>query len=202
MSQIKENKAKHLVIFSFSRFSRSCSHLLKSLEFLQEHNCLFTSVSEQIETSTIMGKTLVAVLGALSEMERQLVVQRVKAGIAKRIEAGLPMGRPKTRPSEMIRKVLMRGTTYKVAAHLCKTSAGSICLEAKAIRKEFEEGRLPDHLTLDDLRQSDFFSSYAREDINKVIAKTLELRQSETPPPIPIIKPIAKVSTVTYKQAA
>jgi len=79
LNQIKEGKCKHLIVFSFSRFSRSCSHLLKSLEFLEEHKCRFTSVSEQIETSTIMGKTLLAVLGALGEMERALIVERVKA---------------------------------------------------------------------------------------------------------------------------
>ena len=63
LEQIKEGKCKHLIVFSFSRFSRSCSHLLKSLEFLETYKCRFTSVSEQIETSTIMGKTLVALTG-------------------------------------------------------------------------------------------------------------------------------------------
>ncbi|MCT4640840.1 MAG: recombinase family protein [Bacteriovoracaceae bacterium] len=202
MNQIKDGKAKHLIVFSFSRFSRSCSHLLKSLEFLDQNKCLFTSVSEQIETSTIMGRTLVAVLGALAQMERELVVQRVKAGLNRARLAGKHIGRRKTRPSEMIRKLLIRGTTYKEASHFCKTSQGSICLEAKAMRKEFEEGRLPDFLTLDDLRQSKFFSNYSREDIERVIASTLELRSRDVPPPLPSVEPIAKVSTVTFKQAA
>lgn len=54
LNQIKEGKCKHLIVFSFSRFSRSCCHLLKSLEFLEKHKCRFTSVSEQIETSTFI----------------------------------------------------------------------------------------------------------------------------------------------------
>lgn len=202
MEQIKQDQCKHLIVFSFSRFSRSCSHLLKSLEFLQEHNCLFTSVSEQIETSTIMGRTLVAVLGALAQMERELVVQRVKAGLMRAKAAGKHIGRKKTRPSEMIRKLLVRGSTYRVVAHYCKTSQGSVCLEAKSIRKELNEGLIPEHITISDLRTSKFFDSYPRDKIEEIIINHLAQKKNELPPPLPISNPMAKVSTVVFKQAS
>ena len=199
LGQIKDGKAKLLIVFSLSRFSRSCSHLLKSLEFLEEHNCKFTSVSEQVETSTIMGRTSAAVLGALSQMEREMVAQRVRAGLAKAKAQGKHIGRKKTRPSEMIRKVLMRGVTYREAAHLCKTSQGSICLEAKEIRNEFKEGRIPNHLTVEDLRYSSFFHCFPKETVRKVISNHLSVN---TPPPVPGKQvSSASVSTVVGKQA-
>ena len=179
MKQVEKGKCKHLIVFSFSRFSRSCSHLLKSLEFLEANDCKFSSVSEQIETATIMGKTLVAVLGALAEMERELIVQRVKSGLARAKAQGKHIGRKKTRPSEMIRKVLVRGVTYKEAAHLCKTSAGSICLEAKEMRKEFREGKLPQYLSLDDIRHSSFFAGEKKETLELIIENTLKEQEKQ-----------------------
>ncbi len=199
LEQIKEGKCKHLIVFSFSRFSRSCSHLLKSLEFLETYKCRFTSVSEQIETSTIMGKTLVAVLGALAQMERELIVQRVKAGLERAKAEGKQIGRKKTRPSEMIRKVLVRGVTYREAAHLCNTSQGSIALEAKEMRKEFRNGTIPKHLTIDDVKNSSFFAGEEKSIFEK-ISDNLILEQLPTLPPIPSPKePVAEMQP-TYGQ--
>ncbi len=202
MEQIKDGKAKLLIVFSFSRFSRSCSHLLKSLEFLEEHNCKFTSVSEQIETSTIMGKTLVAVLGALAQMEREMVAQRVKAGLQKARLMGKPIGRRKTRPSEMIRKVLIRGTTYREAAFLCQTSQGSVSLEAKEMREEFRAGQLPKYLTIDDVRTSPFFEKETKESFDKVAENLVKNQLPPDLPPLPTVKePVAEMQP-TYRQAA
>ncbi|MFT6633831.1 MAG: DNA invertase Pin-like site-specific DNA recombinase [Bacteriovoracaceae bacterium] len=202
MKQIEEGKAKHLIVFAFSRFSRSCSHLLKSLEFLESKDCRFSSVSEQIDTSTIMGKTLVTVLGALAQMEREMIVQRVKAGLARAKANGKHIGRKKTRPSEMIRKVLIRGVTYREAAHLCKTSQGSISLEAREIRTEFRSGKLPKYLTVDDLRTSPFFAGESKEIFNKVAENLAKNQLPPDLPPLPIMKePVAEIQP-TYQQAA
>jgi len=202
LEQIKNNKAKHLIVFSFSRFSRSCSHLLKSLEFLEGHNCRFTSVSEQIETSTIMGKTLLAVLGALGEMERSLIVERVKAGLERAKAEGKHIGRKRTRPSEMIRKVLIRGVTYREAAHLCNTSQGSVSLEAKEMREEFRAGQLPKFLTIDDIRNSKFFEKESKESFDKVTENLVKAQLPPDLPPLPVLKePVAEMQP-TYGQAA
>ena len=202
LEQIKNNKAKHLIVFSFSRFSRSCSHLLKSLEFLEGHNCRFTSVSEQIETSTIMGKTLLAVLGALGEMERSLIVERVKAGLERSKAEGKHIGRKRTRPSEMIRKVLIRGVTYREAAHLCNTSQGSVSLEAKEMREEFRAGQLPKFLTIDDIRNSKFFEKESKESFDKVTENLVKAQLPPDLPPLPVLKePVAEMQP-TYGQAA
>lgn len=204
IKEVEKGNCKHLIVFAFSRFTRSCTHLLKTLEFLESKDCRFSSVSEQIDTSTIIGKTLVAVLGALAQMERELIVQRVKAGLARAKAEGKHIGRVKTRPSEMIRKVLIRGTTYREAAHLCKTSQGSVCVEAKEMRKEFREGKLPNFLTLSDVRYSSFFAGES-EDALKLIIENASKPEVE-PPPLPQgMNPVAEmqpVSTVVHKHVA
>ena len=68
----------------------------------------------------------------------------------------------------MIRKVLIRGVTYRETAHLCKTSQESIALEAKEMRKEFRSGQLPEFLTIDDIRNSSFFEKETKETFDKV----------------------------------
>jgi hypothetical protein len=190
-------------VFAFSRFSRSCSHLLKSLELLESNKCRFSSVSEQIDTSTIIGKTLVAVLGALAQMERELIVQRVRAGLARAKAEGRHIGRKKTRPSGMIQKVLVRGVTFREAAHLCNISQGSIALEAKEMRKSFRAGQVPEHLTINDIRHSTFFAGEKQEHLDLVIANSSKEKVLDNLPPLPTIKePIAEmqpVSTIVHR---
>ena len=130
-------------------------------------------------------------------MERELIVQRVKAGLARTKANGVHIGRVKTRPSEMIRKVLMRGVTYREAAHLCKTSQGSVCLEAKEIRQEFRAGKLPEHLTLEDVKTSSFFAGEKEADLELVIADAMrkqsqgsENDEEEAQEPIAEVQPV------------
>ena len=198
LRDVEEGKCKHIIIFSFSRFTRSCSHLLKSLEFLEKHNCRFTSVTEQIDTSTIMGKVLTTLLGALAEMERQLIVQRVRAGLARAKASGQTLGRKKTRPSQLIQKVLIRGVTYREAAHLANSSQGSIALEAKQMRKDVSEGRLPEFLTLKEVRESTFFAGYSSDVFDLIEENIRKKKIQDLLPPLPERpEPVAEMQTVS-----
>ena len=55
----------------------------------------FVSFSEQIDTSTPTGKMIFTVLGAVAELERGLIVERVKAGLRNARAKGKQIGRPK-----------------------------------------------------------------------------------------------------------
>ena len=57
------------------------SHLLRALETFRSLGIEFVSLSEQVDTSTPMGKMVFTVLGAVAELERSLIVERVKAGL-------------------------------------------------------------------------------------------------------------------------
>ena len=75
-----------VVVWKFDRFARSVSHLLRALESFKAQGIEFVSFSEQLDTSTPAGKLVFTVLGAVAELERSLIVERVKAGLRNTIE--------------------------------------------------------------------------------------------------------------------
>src|ERR1700692_1789597 len=70
-----------VVVWRFDRFARSVSHLLRALENFNALGISFVSLSENIDTSTPTGKMIFTVLGAVAELERSLIVERVRAGM-------------------------------------------------------------------------------------------------------------------------
>jgi len=84
-----------VVVWKFDRFARSVSHLLRALETFKSQGIEFVSFSEQMDTSTPAGKMVFTVLGAVAELERSLIVERVKAGLRNARAKGKHLGRPK-----------------------------------------------------------------------------------------------------------
>jgi DNA invertase Pin-like site-specific DNA recombinase len=67
-----------VIVWKFDRFARSVSHLLRALETFGALGIDFVSFTEQMDTSTPVGQMIFTVLGALSALERGLIVERVK----------------------------------------------------------------------------------------------------------------------------
>lgn len=86
-----------VVVWRFDRFARSVSHLLRALENFRALGIEFVSLSEQVDTSTPTGKMVFTVLGAVAELERSLIAERVKAGIRNARAKGKRIGRPPLR---------------------------------------------------------------------------------------------------------
>lgn len=84
-----------VAVWRFDRFARSVSHLLRALETFQALGIEFVSLSEQLDTSTPTGKMVFTVLGAVAELERCLIAERVKAGLRNARANGRHLGRPR-----------------------------------------------------------------------------------------------------------
>lgn len=84
-----------VVVWKFDRFARSVSHLLRALETFNALGVAFVSLSEQIDTSTPTGKMVFTVLGAVAELERSLIAERVRAGLRNARAKGKRLGRPR-----------------------------------------------------------------------------------------------------------
>lgn len=95
MADAHRRKFDVVVVWRFDRFARSVSHLLRALETFQSLGIEFVSLSEQMDTSTPTGKMVFTVLGAVAELERSLIVERVKAGLRNARAKGKRLGRPK-----------------------------------------------------------------------------------------------------------
>ena len=83
-----------VIVWKFDRFARSVSHLLRALEIFKSLGIEFVSLSEQVDTSTPTGKMVFTVLGAVAELERSLIAERVKAGMRNARAKGKSIGRP------------------------------------------------------------------------------------------------------------
>jgi DNA invertase Pin-like site-specific DNA recombinase len=95
MADAHRRKFDVVVVWKFDRFARSVSHLLRALENFQALGIEFVSLTEGVDTSTPTGKMVFTVLGAVAELERSLIAERVKAGLRNARAKGKRLGRPK-----------------------------------------------------------------------------------------------------------
>src|ERR1051325_2833041 len=82
-----------VLVWRFDRFARSVKHLVSALETFQALAIDFVSLTENIDTSTPLGKLGVVVLGAVAELERSLIRERVQMGIDRARRSGKTLGR-------------------------------------------------------------------------------------------------------------
>ena len=88
-------KGDVLVVWKLDRLGRSLGHLIETVSDLKERGVGFASVSESIDTTTPGGKLFFHMMGALAEFERDLIVERTKAGMDAARKRGQHIGRPK-----------------------------------------------------------------------------------------------------------
>ncbi len=95
MADAHKRRFDVVCVWRFDRFARSVSHLLRALETFKALGIDFVSYSEQMDTSTPAGKMVFTVLGAVAELERSLIVERVRAGLRNARVKGKRLGRPR-----------------------------------------------------------------------------------------------------------
>lgn len=83
-----------LVVWRLDRFARSGSQLYTRLEEIQAQGASFRSLQENFDFSTTTGKFVLGILGLVAELERQLTIDRTRAGMAAQAAKGTKMGAP------------------------------------------------------------------------------------------------------------
>lgn len=113
-----------VVVYSLSRLSRGTTHLMQLSEQFERDGISLVSRTEQIDTSTAMGRFFYTVLAAQAAMERELLVERTRAGLEAARAKGRYGGRPAKLTAEQKRHaVLLRNG--KVAVADIATSLGA-----------------------------------------------------------------------------
>jgi DNA invertase Pin-like site-specific DNA recombinase len=116
-----------VVVWKFDRFARSVSHLLRALETFQSLGIEFVSLSEQMDTSTPTGKMVFTVLGAVAELERSLIAERVKAGLRNARAKGKRLGRPpRNLDSTRITALRSQGLSWRAVAKELGVGVGTL----------------------------------------------------------------------------
>lgn len=141
MKAIRDNEVECVVVYSFSRFARSTTHMLNGLEEMKKVNTNFVSLTEKIDTSSPIGKAMFVIISAIAALERDLIAERVKNGLANARAKGKLIGRKKMRDSDLIRKLLKAGMTYRNIAIISKCSHGSVHQEKLAMKRDEEAAR-------------------------------------------------------------
>jgi DNA invertase Pin-like site-specific DNA recombinase len=85
-----------IAVWKFDRFARSVSHLLRALDTFRVLGIEFVSLSESLDTATPAGRMVFSVLGAVAELERSLIAERVRAGPRNARAKGKRLGRPRS----------------------------------------------------------------------------------------------------------
>jgi DNA invertase Pin-like site-specific DNA recombinase len=114
-------------VWRFDRFARSVSHLLRALETFKALGIEFVSFSEQMDTSTPAGKMVFTVLGAVAELERSLIVERVRAGLRNARAKGKTLGRPRVAvDAARVSRLRAQGRTIREIADALGVSRGLV----------------------------------------------------------------------------
>ena len=95
MANAHKRRFDVVAVWKFDRFARSVSHLLRALENFNALGIAFVSLTEQMDTTTPAGKMVFTVLGAVAELERSLIAERVRAGLRNARAKGKRLGRPR-----------------------------------------------------------------------------------------------------------
>jgi DNA invertase Pin-like site-specific DNA recombinase len=135
MADAKRRLYDVIVVWKFDRFARSVSHLLRALELFQSLGTEFISLTEGIDTSTPVGKMVFTILGSVAELERSLIVERVKAGLRNARAKGKRLGRP-TKYLDVVRIAGFRkqGRSWRKIARVMGASA-------KTCRRAWQKSR-------------------------------------------------------------
>jgi DNA invertase Pin-like site-specific DNA recombinase len=127
MADAHHRRFDAVLVWKFDRFARSVSHLLRALETFRAQGIEFVSFSEQLDTSTPAGKMVFTVLGAVAELERGLIVERVKAGLRNARAKGKRLGRPqKVLDTKRIAALRAQGVGWKKIAAELGVGVGTI----------------------------------------------------------------------------
>jgi DNA invertase Pin-like site-specific DNA recombinase len=125
-----------VLVWKFDRFARSVSHLLRALETFSALGIAFVSLSEQIDTTTPTGKMIFTVLGAVAELERSLIAERVRAGLRNARATGKRLGRPRVVvDAAQIAHLRASGQSWRAIANVMGVSVGTVHAAAQSRSK-------------------------------------------------------------------
>jgi DNA invertase Pin-like site-specific DNA recombinase len=95
MADARKRKFDLVVVWRFDRFARSTKHLLLALEEFRSLGIQFISFQENIDTSSALGQAMFTIVAAVAQLERDLIRERVNAGIRHARACGKQLGRPR-----------------------------------------------------------------------------------------------------------
>ena len=127
MDDARKRQFDAVVCWRFDRFARSTKHLLAALEEFRSLGIQFISYQENIDTSSALGQALFTIVSAVAQLERDLIRERVSAGIRNARANGKKLGRPKKAVAhERILELKAQGLSLREIAEKLGVGYGTV----------------------------------------------------------------------------
>jgi DNA invertase Pin-like site-specific DNA recombinase len=118
-----------VVVWRFDRFARSTKHLLLALEEFRALGIQFSSYQENIDTSSSLGQALFTIVSAVAQLERDLIRERVSAGVRNARAKGKEFGRPRRVVNQdELRRLRLEGASLRQIAATLGVGYGTVRL--------------------------------------------------------------------------
>ncbi len=117
MDAAKKRRFDTVLVWRFDRFARSTKHLILALEEFRGLGIDFVSYQENIDTSSPLGSAIFTIISAVAQLERDIIAERVKAGLRRAKENGKKLGRPESEVDlRELRRLRARGLSLRAIA--------------------------------------------------------------------------------------
>lgn len=128
IDQARQRRFEVLLVWKLDRLGRSLKDLINTLDELGSLGIDFISYDNKIDTSTPTGKLVFQVIGAVAEFERDIISERVKAGLKNAKRKGKRLGRPPVAPYTLQKAKDLRkeGLSYRQIGKRLQVSEGVI----------------------------------------------------------------------------
>ena len=116
MEHLKKNPlgVEAIIIYKLDRMGRSLHDLIEISKWLHEHDIGLISITDNIDTTTSAGRLFFHMAGAFAEYERELILERTSAGLARKKASGFKLGRP-------VKELPMKDIKQEIASGIPKT---------------------------------------------------------------------------------
>ena len=127
MSDARRGKCDVVLVWAFDRLARSVKHLLEVLDELNHLQIEFISFRENVDSGGPLGRAIVVIIGAIAELERNLIIERVRAGMRRAKLEGQRIGRPRLEiDRQALRRDRAQGHSLSELAKLHRISKASV----------------------------------------------------------------------------
>jgi DNA invertase Pin-like site-specific DNA recombinase len=134
MAEARRGRFDVVVVWACDRLARSVRHFLEVLDELNRLNIEFVSFRENLDTGGALGRAVVVIISAIAELERSLIIERVRAGMRRAKLEGRHIGRkPLELDEASIRNDRQRGLSLREIARTYRISRATVC---RVLRQE------------------------------------------------------------------
>lgn len=133
----RSRKFTKLYVVSIDRLSRSVKDLIETVETLNGLGVTIVFQRENIDTTSAMGQFFLTVLGSLAQFEREIMRERINAGIARAKSQGKKMGRPSKLNDGLrsaVKLLYTKGASVRTIAQTCSLGIGTTYKVIEEIR--------------------------------------------------------------------